>query len=90
MNPTLQQRKANQVLWPTTSYGDLQAHCTCYLHFELTGSTAFLSIHHKIPYVHLNMSYTGLSPILSMAYRICLFSTLYTSFFLHTSVRGMR
>lgn len=34
----------------------LQAHCTCYL--QSMGSTAFLSIHHTIPYVHLSMSYT--------------------------------
>lgn len=65
---------------------DLQAHCTCYLHLQSMGSTAFLSIHHKIPYVHLSMSYTDLSPILGLAYRILLFFwTLQTCFFLHTT-----
>lgn len=52
------------------SYRDLQEHCTCYLHLQLMGSTAAVFTHHRTPYVHLSMSYSGFSPALSLAYRI--------------------
>lgn len=74
MNPTLQQNTNQSVLWATTSYTDLQTHCTCYLH--LMGSTAILSIHHRTPYTHISMSYTSFSPALSLGYRILYFSEL--------------
>lgn len=68
MNPTLKQKANKNVLWATTNYRDLQARCTCYLHLQLMGSTAFLYIIEHL-YMRVSMSYTGLSPILSLAYR---------------------
>lgn len=47
------------------SYRDLQAHCTCYLHLQLMGSTAVVFIHHRTPYMHLSMSYSGFSSALA-------------------------
>ena len=73
MNPTLQQNVI--VLWATIAI-EIYKNTTCYLHLQLMGSTAVVFTHHRTPYVHLSMSYSGFSPALSLAYRKLYFSEL--------------
>lgn len=67
--------KCQSVLWATIAI-EIYKHSVHVIYTWLMGSTAVVVIHHRTPYVHLSMSYSGFSPALSLSYRILYFSEL--------------